>query len=265
MAAIHSKKRVVPTITLHIKNMVGDLLHLDVPATVTVQGVVQRLTMMDSTLYPRHRTKVLRLTSLEAKEDEANVSDVSDEAPLTDGEMLAVFVGEGVAKETGVYLDNAWEALRGKFYTRFLFPLKDILDDYDYKGEEVLYVYPLTNSELHEGNNNDAYFRVSLCSEPFLLDEAEAGGYTLYTLVDYLLRTMVHVSRGPVISPEGMKLIQDTVDAYYEELGRENNTVYRQSYQSKEGVLCECGAVVQRSGLPSHRKTKKHVNAVSSM
>jgi hypothetical protein len=265
MSAIHSKKRVVPTITLHIKNMVGDLLHLDVPATMTVQGVVQRLTMMDSTLYPRHRTKVLRLTSLESKEDDADEADEAKEEPLTDGEMLAVFVGEGVAKETGVYPDNAYEALRGKFYTRFLFPLKDILEEYDYKGEEVLYVYPLTDTELHGENNHDTYFRVSLCSEPFLSGVVEPGGYILYTLVDYLLRTMVRVSRGPAISPEKMKLIQDTVDAYYEELGRENNMVYHQSYHLKEAILCECGAFVQRSGLPSHRKTKKHVNAVSSM
>ena len=259
MSALKSKTSVapVPTVTLHIKNMAGDVISLDVPATMTVQGVVQRLTMMDSILYPRYRTKVLRLASLE--------SDEADTVPFADGEMLAVVVGDGAVKETGVFPDHAHETLRGKPYTRFLFPLKDILHDDYFKDDEMLYVYPLTKSGLYGNNNHTAYFYLSCHSEPLLLDDNEYGGYILYTMVDYFLRTLVRFTRGPVIFPEEMKLIQDTVDAYYEALGRENRVVYRQSYDLKETVLCECGALVERSRLPAHRNTKQHASVIGSI
>ncbi len=266
MSALKSKTSVapVPTVTLHIKNMAGDVISLDVSATMTVQGVAQRLTMMDSTLYPYYRTKVLRLASLE--------SDEADTVPFADGEMLAVVVGDGAVKETGVFPDHAHETLRGKPYTRFLFPLNDILHDDDYKDDEMLYVYPLTKSGLYGNDNHTAYFYLSRHSEPLLLDDNEYGGYILYTMVDYFLRTLVRVKRdwvrvkrGPVIFPEEMKLIQDTVDAYYEALGRENRVVYRQSYDLKETVLCECGALVERSRLLFHRNTKQHASVMGSI
>lgn len=220
------------TITVHIKNMAGDLLPMEVPIGTKNEALIQRLTTLYSSLYPRHRTHIFRSDN---GEDEKKAKH-----PLEDGEIIVAFVSEGAVKETGIFGDEPWvfKEWRGKSYTRFRVPIGDV----------YLYVYALSVPMI-AGSARQCYYRVSLSPYPFTRGAAEVDGYVLYRLVVHLL---------PEVTPEEMKVLYDIVESYYEELSCEDNIKYNHSYAMDEPVACDCGVLVQRSAMPPHCKTKRH-------
>lgn len=236
-------------VTVHIKNMAGEILPLVLPSRSTLKEVEQRLTAMDRVVYPPFRTKVLRL----AQEEEEEEKKGEEEVPLQEEEMLAVFVTSDFTMETGVFPDEPHGILlpcyNGKPYTRYLFPLKELI--HNHPTDDILYVYPLRDYPMKGPTN--CMFHVSLSSSP--LDKTYLFNW------GRVLSKLVYMT-SPYITRDAMKYIQDTVNAHYQQLQNETGIHCAQLYHAKEVVACDCGAYVQRSGLPAHLKTKKHIKVV---
>jgi hypothetical protein len=215
-------------ITIYIKNMAGEMSPLEVSRGTTPSQLVKQLSALNKEVYPIGRTVILQ-------EEEQK-----EEVPLTEEEVVCVFVKEGAQKESGCFIG-------GKPYTRLLIPFDD----------QTLYLYVMS---YHVGYLCNGLRRVeygaSLSPEITKPSETfQSKGLCLYEIVRDLV---------PDVTPSQMKYLYSIVLPYYDELAREENVIYHHYYNEKERIECDCGSIIQQSSVSSHQKTKKHMAFMKS-
>ncbi len=229
------------TLTVYIKNMAGDVSPLEVDSSATKDDIALLLFHMEPELYPLQRTLVLRTWLEESSESESEGEEEEEEEhksvdpPLMDGEVLSVFVMEEVRVETGRFPQG------GKPYTRLLIPFEGM----------TLYLYVMGYRTCLRPDELTATYGASFSPQ------VTSPSHTFQAQSIYLfhtIRTLV-----PDVRPEQMTYLYDIVAPYYDERGRQEEVEYTHRYDPKEPILCACGSTIQRSSLPGHRKTKKHL------
>jgi hypothetical protein len=241
-------------ITVYIKNMAGDLLPVQLLPGSSLEQLAQTLYHMDHSLYPSHRTHLYR--SLGDEKDEKDEKEKSKKpVPLEDGEVVSVFVSDEYAStgffEKDIPTQYYWrsEFKKGAPYTRFTIPI----------ANKMLYLYVVAiNTSLAIGDlilsgspkERKLYFIASFASNMDTDTDTIYSGYRLYDI----MKDIFHSS----ITSHQMKTLYNIIQSHYTERSKETGLVYTQSYDQRENVMCDCGAVIRRAGLPAHYDSPTH-------
>jgi len=216
-------------VTVHIKNMAGEMTTLEVPQGTKVEDLPNHLYEFDQHLFPYFRTTVMRMLQEEETKETVNTD-------LADGDVLVSFVSDSVTVETSDSPDtNGW-------INRLVFPID---------GRSTLYLYP--RSMFHRGCRLIKP-AVELVTSTF----TRFGDNTLF-----LSRTLRYVV--PTITIPQLKAIYAIVTQYYHMLDPQNKEHYTLEWAPEDPYECPCGSVIKGSSTASHIKTKKHQAYLESL
>lgn len=217
------------SITIHVKNMAGEMTTLEVPLGSKVNDVPRYLSDLDHYQFPYFRTTVMRML---AEEEAKEVL----ETDLADGDVLVSFVSETVPVQSSMDVTGNDENIAG--WTQRLVFLFD--------SRTTLYLYPRSRAG---GTSNGRETRLVQPALELAHPTYTRFGHTLF--LSRTLRNLVHGITTPQISA-----IYDIVADFYRTHRLHED--FRLEWAPEESYECGCGSVIKRTSTPSHLKTKKH-------
>ena len=232
------------TLSLHIKNMAGDIhsLTLDVPVR-SLRCIRQALYHHDPVTYPLLTTFLFRLpreeeeeqaeAEMEAEMDKEEKEEDPEHACIMDDDVLCVFYREIVVNQV---------ASKGRRY-QFELPV-------GHSETPVRFYCDIVRWDLFNGST----FFVRYFSDEKMVSE---NNKSLYTTI---------LSVFPSVSPHEWMAIQrivfTAVDGFLEEHGYrtkvEGHYIHDNYAVNDQPFVCECGSVIQYRSQYAHRNTKKH-------
>lgn len=220
-------------ITIYIKNLAGDLFPIDVEPTLPLHEIAQQLTLSDPEAYPINRVCLFRFPQ---EEEEEQGDEKESPPPLSPDDILSVYILDPYRIEHGVFPQG------GEPYSRIVFPFRG----------RTLYLY-LTS---YESGSCTRTIQFAVSWTPDVTKPPE----TFHAHHLYLYQTMKTFI--PDVTPTEMRTLYDIVLPYCDQMGTANGCKYIHTLHPKEPVECQCGAIIKRSGMLSHIRTKKHISFV---
>jgi hypothetical protein len=217
------------SITIHVKNMAGDMTTLTVPPATKVDDVPSHLSELDHYLFPHFRTTVMRMLGEEEAKEVL-------ETGLSDGDVLVSFVSETVAVQSSIDVTGNDNIIAG-WSERLVFPID---------SHSTLYLYPRFRGA---GASNGLHVRLI---QPAL--ELVHPTFTRFGDTLFLSRTLRDLVDG-ITTPQ-IKAIYDIVTDFYRTHHPYEDFLLE--WAPEEPYECECGSTIKRTSIPSHLKTKKH-------
>ena len=231
------------SITVHIKNMAGEITSLEVPQGTKVWDLPQHLSDMDEKQFPYFRTKVMRMEQEEKEEMREEVME---------GDVLISFVSavSEMTQKLPEKINLCAATSSEKPTTRLVLPI----------GRESLFIYP-RSMYTHRVKGRTIHCEVEHyipCSAQYPKPLHRSQIHKPYLAL--AIREFV-----PTITAPQMEAIHEIVRQYYRELDPQNKENFQLEYPPSETYPCGCGSVIKGSSTASHIKTKKHQAYLESL